>query len=90
MIYAKRFTHNLNPGTGESHLCWSDSNPWEKKTIWQTRSEQELACALHPDRDAVGMLSMQMWNRGTALPGAFLFLGDDGVRDEASGRKVGV
>ena len=33
----------------------------------------------------LALLSKQMWNRGLALPGAFLLSGDGGVRDETSG-----
>lgn len=38
----------------------------------------------------LALLSKQMWNGGLALPGAFLLSGDDGVRDETSGRKESV
>lgn len=68
----------------EPRIGGSASNLWEKKS-----THESALCYIWTAR-LLALLSKQMWKKGLALSGAFLLPGDDGVRDEPSGRQQGV
>lgn len=51
--------------------------------------QNQPACYIWTAR-LLALLSKQMWTEGLAPSGAFVLPGDDGVRDETSGRSGGV